>query len=118
MYTDTNIIGERGEMLATALLMTGEVFSARLLGGKVEAFDVYAEVYDTSCPYPLLLQVKTTTMSDRYNNSSIKTPVDDVTIRRLAAKPIPTYVAGFDMIDNVMYLAPVFSGAEQYPSIP
>ena len=118
MYTDTNLIGERGECLATAILMTDEVFFAKILGGKVPSFDVYAEVNCDNTPFPLLIQVKTTTMNDRYNSASIKTPVPDKTIQELSAKPIPTYVAGFDMVDNVLYVAPVFNGTEHYPSIP
>lgn len=118
MYTDTNLIGERGECLATAILMTDEVFFAKILGGKVPSFDVYAEVNSDDTPFPLLIQVKTTTKADRYNSASIKTPVPDKTIQELSSKPIPTYVAGFDMIDNILYVAPVFNGSEHYPSIP
>lgn len=118
MYTDTNIIGERGENLATGLLMTDEIFFAKVLGGKVPSFDVYAEVLEENTPFPLLIQIKTTTMADRYNSNSIKTPVPDKTVQELAARPIPTYVAGFDMVDNILYVSPVFSGTEHYPSIP
>jgi hypothetical protein len=118
MYTDTNIIGERGENLATGILMTDEIFFAKVLGGKVPSFDVYAEVCDILNPYPLLIQIKTTTKKNRYNKSTIKTSVPDKTIQELSARPIPTYVAGFDMVDNILYVAPVFSGKEHYPSIP
>lgn len=118
MYTDTNLIGERGENFATGLLMTDEIFFAKVLGGKVPSFDVYAEVNDDNTPFPLLIQIKTTTKADRYNKNSIRTAVPDKTVQELAMKPIPTYVAGFDMVDNVLYVAPVFSGVEHYPSIP
>lgn len=118
MYTDTNFIGERGENLATGLLMTDEIFFVKVLGGKVPSFDVYAEVFDETSPFPFLIQIKTTTKANRYNKSSIKTRVPVKTVKELAAKPIPTYVAGFDMIDNILYVAPVFTGKERYPSIP
>lgn len=118
MYTDRNIIGSRGEMLATAILMTGQVFSAELLGGKVPSFDVYVEVYDSDKPYPFLVQIKSTTMNDMYNQNSINTPVPDGKLVSLCKRPIPTYVAGFDMIQNILYIAPAFTGSEHYPSIP
>lgn len=118
MYTDTNIIGERGENLATGLLMTDEIFFAKVLGGKVPSFDVYAEIFDNATPFPFLIQIKTTTKKNRYNIKSIKTSVPDKTVKELSAKPIPTYVAGFDMIDNILFVAPVFTGKEHYPSIP
>lgn len=104
--------------MVTAILMTDEVFFAKILGGKVPSFDVYAEVNCDNTPFPLLIQVKTTTMTNRYNSARIKTPVPDKTIQELSAKPIPTYVAGFDMVDNILYVAPVFTGSEHYPSIP
>lgn len=118
MYTDRNIIGSRGEMLATAILMTGQIFYAELLGGKVPSFDVYVEIFDMDKPYPFLVQIKTTTMTDMYNQSSIKTPVPDDNLIALTNRPIPTYVAGFDMLQNILYIAPAFSGTEHYPSIP
>ncbi len=118
MYANKDIIGTRGEMLASSILMTDEVFYVLLLGGKVPSFDLYVEINDNNIPFPMLIQVKTTSQQDRYNSNSIKTPVDDKTVIELALKPIPTYVAGFDMTDNILYVAPVFSGKEHYPSIP
>lgn len=79
MNTDTNLIGERGELLATGLLKTDEIFFAKVLGGKVPSFDVYAEVYDGNTPFPLLIRIKTTTKVNRYNSNSINTPVQDKT---------------------------------------
>lgn len=105
-------------MLATAILMTGQIFSAELLGGKVPSFDVYAEVFDQNKPYPFLVQIKTSTMKNMYNQNSIKTPVPDAKLISLCNRPIPTYVAGFDMRHNILYIAPAFSGTEKYASIP
>ena len=57
-------------------------------------------------------------MRDMYNSSSIKTPVDDAKLQSLVKRPIPTYVGGLDMNNNILYLASAFSGKEHYPSIP
>ena len=45
-YHDTRIIGSQGEMLACVLLQTDEIFRIQLLGGTVEAFDIYVEIND------------------------------------------------------------------------
>lgn len=118
MYSDTNIIGSRGEMISTAILMTNEIFYAELIGGKAPSFDIYVEIHDADKPYPFLIQIKTTTQSDMYNSSSIKTPVDDPKLQSLVRRPIPTYVGGLDMNNNILYLASAFSGKEHYSSIP
>lgn len=118
MYSDTNIIGARGEMISTAILMTEEIFYAELIGGKAPSFDIYVEIHDADKPYPFLIQIKTTTQSDMYNLSSIKTPVEDAKLQSLAKRPIPTYVGGLDMNNSILYLASVFNGKEHYPSIP
>ena len=86
MYTDTNLIGERGENFATGLLMTDEIFFAKVLGGKVPSFDVYAEVNDDNTPFPLLIQIKTTTKADRYNKNIYQ--YDNVTILILLETPL------------------------------
>lgn len=98
--------------------MTDELFYAKHIGGKMPSFDVFAEVNDDATPFPLYIQVKTTQKDDKYNKNSIKTPVPTRTIKELAAKPIPTYVGGYDLDSHILYIAPVFSGAEHYPAIP
>lgn len=72
MYANKDIIGTRGEMLASSILMTDEVFYVLLLGGKVPSFDLYVEINDNNIPFPMLIQVKTTSQQDRYNSNSIK----------------------------------------------
>lgn len=59
-YHDRRIIGTQGEMLASVILQTDEIFRVQLLGGNVEAFDIYGEINDKQKPYPFLIQVKTT----------------------------------------------------------
>ena len=119
IITDKDINGDAGEHFVTGLLMTGGLFYAKLFGGKMPSFDIFAEVNDDETPFPLYIQVKTTQKAaHKYNKTSINTPVPDHTIKELAAMPIPTYVAGYDLDDNILYLAPVFSGNEHYQSIP
>lgn len=107
-YHDTRIIGSQGEMLASVLLQTDEIFRIQLLGGTVEAFDIYVEINDKTHPFPFLVQVKATDMNVRYNQNGIITPVPDEKLKWLIDRLVPTYVAGFDLRDLKMYLAPAF----------
>lgn len=119
LLADKDCIGDSGEHYVTGLLMTGGLFISNLIGGKTPSFDVFAMINDENCPFPLFIQVKTTEkQKHRYNKTSINTPVPDDTVRELAAMPIPTYVAGYDLEEHILYIAPVFSGSERYPSIP
>lgn len=118
IFSEIEITGESGELFVAGLLMTGGLFFAKQIGGKMPSFDIFAEVNDTATPFPLYIQVKTTKKRNKYNKASIKTPVPDNTVKELAAMPIPTYVAGYDIDSHIIYLAPVFSGNEHYSSIP
>lgn len=113
-YHNTRIIGTQGEMLASVILQTDEVFIVQLLGGYVEAFDLYVEINDKTHPYPFLVQVKTTDKEKRYNENGILTPVPDKKLKWLVDRLVPTYVAGFDLRDLKMYLAPAFNTRTSY----
>lgn len=113
-YHDTRIIGSQGEMLACVILQIDEIFRVQLLGGNVEAFDVYGEINDKTTPYPFIVQVKATDMDIRYNIHGIKTPVPDVKLKWLVDRLIPTYVAGIDLRDLKMYMAPAFNTNVSY----
>lgn len=121
LVTIQDSIGDSGEHFVTGLLMTKGLFIAKLFGGKTPSFDIFAMINDENTPFPLLIQVKTTEKQKyRYNktNTSINTPVSNATIKELASMPIPTYVAGYDLQSQILYMAPVFSGEERYPTIP
>ncbi len=121
LVTSQDSIGDSGEHFVTGLLMTKGLFIAKLFGGKTPSFDIFAMINDENTPFPLLIQVKTTEkQKQRYNKTStrINTPVSSDTIKELASMPIPTYVAGYDLQGQILYIAPVFSGKEHYPSIP
>ena len=113
-YNDKRIIGTQGEMLACVILQTGELFRVQLLGGNVEAFDIYAEINDKDHPYPFLIQVKTTDKPNRFNSHGIDTPVPDEKLKWLIDRQVPTYVAGFDLRELNMYLAPAFNMRASY----
>lgn len=113
-YHDARIIGSQGEMFVSAMLQTGELFRTYLLGNCVEVFDIYVEVNDKTYPFPFLVQVKTTDLNNRYNIHGICTPVSDEKLKWLVDRPIPTYVAGFDLRELKMYLAPAFNTRVTY----
>lgn len=101
LYRDKQIIGSQGEMLACATLQIGEIVMVQHLGGVVPAFDIHAELNDNVHPYPFLVQVKTTNKYNRYTytENGIITPVPDAKLKWLADRPVPTYVAGYGLIE-------------------
>jgi len=113
-YHDTRIIGSQGEMLASVMLQTDEIFRVQLLGETVEAFDIYVEINDKTHPYPFLVQVKATDKDKRYSRNGINTPVPDEKLKWLIDRLVPTYVAGLDLRDLKMYLAPAFNMKTSY----
>lgn len=114
LYNDTQIIGSQGEMFACGTLQIGELIRIQHLGGVVPAFDIYAELNDKDHPYPFLVQVKATNMDKRYNRYGIIAPVPDKKLKWLVDRPVPTYVAGYDLIELKMYLAPAFNMRVSY----
>lgn len=118
LYENKRIIGSSGEMFVSGTLQIGELFQIQLIGGVTEAFDLYGEVNDRQHPYPFLVQVKTTAQDERYNANSIKTPVPDEKLKWLADRPIPTFVAGYDLIEHRLFLAPAYNIRTTFPSIP
>ena len=101
-------------MLACATLQIGEIVRIQHFGGVVPAFDIYAELNDSDHPYPFLVQVKTTNKGYRYTRYGIITPVPDEKLKWLVDRPVPTYVAGYDLIELKMYLAPAFNTRVSY----
>lgn len=118
LYHDKIIIGTSGELFVSGTLQIGELFQIKLIGGVTEAFDLYGEINDRLRPYPFLIQVKTTAQDDRYNANSIKTPVPDEKLKWLSDRPIPTFVAGYDLIEHRMFIAPAYNTRTTYPSVP
>lgn len=75
-----NIIGDRGEMIASNRLMEDGVFYVECIGGKAPTFDLLCTIVPQNNgekPYQFLVQVKSSKRSDLYtrHNNRIKTPV-------------------------------------------
>ena len=58
-------------------------------------------------------------MEERYlKNGNIITPVPEDKLKRLLHRPLPTYVVGADVTDEVVFIAPAYKEGVEYPSIP
>lgn len=117
---NTNSIGSDGENIASLRLTKHDVFNVSFLGEKFPISDLLLEINDTANPYLALIQVKTTNSDPRYNkgNGNMKTPVPDDKLKAFWNRPIPTYVAGVDLRDEVIFIAPAYANNGLYPSIP
>lgn len=109
-YKDTNIIGDVGECTAFIRLSQNGIFRVYLLGGKTPSFDLLVELNDNNHPYPFLVQVKATVQVNKYttDNKFIKTPVPTKKYHALLNRPLPTYIAGLDIDNEVMFLYPAY----------
>lgn len=109
---NTNVIGDIGEMEVSIRLMESRLFMVFLLGGKVPAFDLLAEILpdENEMPYQFLIQVKTTDELNPYTvgDHRLKTPVPDKKLNALIDRPLPSYVAGVDLNTNDVYIVPAF----------
>ena len=119
MALTTNAIGDIGEMTVSIRLMEFGLFSVYLLGGKVPAFDLLAELIPQNAqekPYQFLLQVKSTDVAHPYTkiDRRLKTPVPDNKLQALIDRPLPTYVAGVDLNTADVYLVPAFDRTNSY----
>lgn len=109
-----NVIGDLGEMVVSIRLMETGLFRVFLLGGKVPAFDLLAEIMPigNEQPYQFLIQVKTTEgIQYPYTkkNHRLKTPIHRAALRSLIARPLPTYVAGLDLNTYDLFIVPAYN---------
>ena len=121
MALTTNVIGDIGEMTVSIRLMESGLINVFLLGGKVPAFDLLAELIPQNAqekPYQFLIQVKSTNDAHPYtiNDRRLKTPVPDNKYQALIDRPLPTYVAGVDLNTSDVYLVPAFDRTKSYRS--
>ena len=115
----SNVIGGAGENLTALRLEKDGYFKVYFLGEKAPIEDFLLEILDEEHPYQCILQVKSTSMTSRYlQNGSISTPVPKDKLKKLVHRPLPTYVVGADVEDEVVYIAPAFKENDEYPSIP
>lgn len=115
----TNVVGGAGENLTALRLEKDGYFNVYFLGEKAPIEDFLLEIRDEDHPYHCLLQVKSTEMKERYHkNGNIITPVPDDKLKMLKRRPLPTYVVGADVEDEVIFIAPAYKNDVEYPSIP
>ena len=119
MALTTNAIGDIGEMTVSIRLMEFGLINVYLLGGKVPAFDLLAELIPQNAqekPYQFLIQVKSTDVAQPYTKKGrrLKTPVPDKKFQALIDRPLPTYVAGVDLKTADVYLVPAFDRAKSF----
>ena len=119
MALTTNAIGDIGEMTVSIRLLEFGLFNVYLLGGKVPAFDLLAELIPQNAqekPYQFLIQAKSTDIAHPYTkiDRRLKTPVPDKKYQALIDRPLPTYVAGVDLNTADVYLVPAFDRAKSF----
>jgi len=115
----TNVVGGAGENLTALRLEKDGFFNVYFLGEKAPIEDFLLEIRDEEHPYHCLLQVKSTEMKERYQiNGNIITPVPEDKLIKLLHRPLPTYVVGADVEDEVVFIAPAYKEDMEYPSIP
>jgi len=115
----TNVVGGAGENLTALRLEKDGYFKVYFLGEKAPIEDFLIEILDEAHPYHCLLQVKSTGMDERYlKNGNIMTPVPKEKLQKLVHRPLPTYVVGADVEDEVVFIAPATNENKEYPSIP
>lgn len=119
MALTTNAIGDIGEMTVSIRLMEFGSINVFLLGGKVPAFDLLAELIphdDQEKPYQFLIQVKTTNTKHPFTKrvKKLKTPVPDKKLKALINRPLPTYVAGVDLNTFDVYLVSAFDRTKSF----
>lgn len=117
---DPNVIGEIGEMEVSIRLMESDIFMVYLLGGKIPAFDILAEIIPgpNEMPYQFLIQVKSTDQQNPYTviRRRIKTPVPNKKLGYLVDRPLPSYVAGVDLNTKDIFIVPAFDKNAGYSS--
>lgn len=115
----TNVVGGAGENLTALRLEKDGFFKVYFLGEKAPIEDFLLEILDEEHPYHCLLQVKSTGMENRYcKNGNIITHVPKDKLLKLIRRPLPTYVVGADIEDEVVFIAPAINDSQEYPSIP
>jgi len=114
---NTNAIGDRGESIFNTRITQGNVFKVYFLGEKAPFVDFLLEILDPNNRYYFLVQVKGT--SQGYNrNGYLKAHVENSKLLELTKRDLPTYIAGVDIDNEIVYLCPAFGRTVTFSSIP
>lgn len=114
-----NIIGDIGENIVALRLSKYGIFKVYFLGEKAPIEDFILEILDEAHPYHCLIQVKAVGQDKKYNKKGyMRTPIQYSKLKKLIERPLPTYVAGADIEDEVIFIAPAFNKNNKYSTIP
>ncbi len=114
-----NNIGRRGENLVCLRLMKFNVFNVYFLGEKAPIMDFLIEIIDKDTPYCCALQVKSTEVRNCYDKEgNMRTKVSEGDLKELIKRPLPTYVVGVDLNEEIIHIAPAFDENVKFNTIP
>lgn len=113
-----NAIGDNGEAIFCGRITQDFIFKVYFLGEKAPIVDFMLEILDSgNHSYFCLVQVKSTTHGYQVGGN-LKASITEDDLNKLIERPLPTYVAGVDIINEAVYLCPAFDSKVKYPSIP
>lgn len=116
MASSTNIVGERGENIFRTRITQYGIFSAYFLGEKAPIEDILLEINDEKTPYSCLIQIKSTEQG--YNKKKqLKVSVPKKKFKALLNRPLPTYVAGVDLNNEIVFITPAFKDLDRTASM-
>lgn len=114
---DTNAIGDRGESIFSMRVTEYFLFRAYFLGEKAPVGDFILEINDEKTPYECMVQVKST--SKGYTKSgNLNASVPNDKLIKLVNRPLPTYVAGVDEENEIVYICSAFDPKVPFSTIP
>ena len=113
---NTNLIGDRGESIFNTRITEHEMFNVYFLSAKAPIVDFLIEIADEATPFQCLVQVKSTSKGYLKRNGKLKAKVPVDKMQKLINRPLPTYVAGVDLINEKVYICPAFNDANAYTS--
>lgn len=113
---DKKLVGERGESIFNTRITEHEIFQVYFLSAKAPVVDFLIEIADEATPFQCLIQVKSTTLGYLKGNGELRAKVPADKMQKLINRPLPTYVAGVDIINEKVYICPAFNNVNAYTS--
>lgn len=114
---NTNHIGVRGESIFMTRITEFDLIEGFFLGDKSPIVDFYMDIIEGDESYQFLVQVKSTTLGyDSCGNLRVSVP--EKKYKKLQKKKLPTYVAGVDVKNEVVYICSAFQEDKTISSMP
>ena len=111
-----NHIGVRGESIFMTRITEFDLIEGFFLGDKAPIVDFYMDINDGDESYQFLIQVKSTTLG--YDSSgNLRVSVPEKKYKKLQKKKLPTYVAGVDVNNEVVYICSAFQEGKDISSM-